>query len=509
MSLKFKSPCFGIPQSILQETGTLDFLHKISPDFPIINGLSLTPLSIPEQKAHWQKIKSLLSQTSTKDLAQAWLLIQSIPLPEVAISGLESSQAGLTELTLLAKFFSSCQKLREVPSLKLDLTLLTELQNSIKPFLNDTASGYAKKVETEEYIKKLCQLEDEKNTLIQNWENEIRQKTGLKLTWPLPREFPSTISPPLDSNTADSLNLIQAPAISSGYVLYFSQPEALKEIENRHGALMLKIQNQTIELEKNALKTLFPLIPKIRHFYRSIQEMAWKIHLAYLSRELKLCIPEISQNLLIKQGRLTRLYDKDSAYQPLSFCGQNSVSLIFGSNMSGKTTVLKTILHLCLLALHGIPVPCQEFHLPPIISVKLHLKDSGNVELNQSSFASEMQFFANSDLDSLVLADELFQSTEPVCGSNIATLVIEDFRDRKLNLVTTTHYSEPIGISGINHFYMDSHFNALPLCEENLSCLLENHRQITLKLALDILPKNSSLSQKLQGLLQKSQNSKN
>ncbi len=502
MKLNLQSPCFGISESVLQETGTMDFLLRMSPEFPILSCLTLPHLSPEQQKIHWQETNQIIKNNSSTELNLAWNLLKSIPMPESAILGLESSQIGLSELTLLAQFVSGCLKLGEIKSLQFPLAPAREIQKALQPYLNESNSRLVESPEIRETMYKLNLLQDKKNAFIQNWEQLIQDTTSIIMSWPLPREFPDAKTFPLDSDTAKSLSLIQTPRNNaSGYMLYFSTPENLQKLEQQQKDLTSEIQSLTETQMNQAMITLSPLTAKIRQFFHSVQTTAWKIHLAFKTKELKLCIPEVSNHLHIEEGRLTRLSEHSLNYQPLNFLAEHSVSLIFGSNMSGKTTVLKTILHLCLLALHGLPTPCKKFILPRISSVRLHLKDSGSVEKGLSSFASEMQFFAKPDADCLLLADEIFQSTEPVSGSKIASLLLQDYRDHSYRLIATTHYSEPIGIPKINHFSMSQDFEAQPLCDQNVSQLLLAQRQDTLKLAISLLPKDSSLVQKLNALL--------
>lgn len=119
--------------------------------------------------------------------------------------------------------------------------------------------------------------------------------------------------------------------------------------------------------------------------------------------------------------------------------------IISGPNAGGKTVALKTVGLCCLLARHGLHVPCDaETGLPFVRTVLTDMGDDQSIERNLSTFSAHIthlcEFFAEADADTLILIDEIAAGTDPEQGAALAQAVLEGLATRGARVLVTTHY---------------------------------------------------------------------
>lgn len=130
------------------------------------------------------------------------------------------------------------------------------------------------------------------------------------------------------------------------------------------------------------------------------------------------------------------------------------VCLITGPNMSGKSTILRQIALITVLAGIGCFVPAASATLPipdALLSLLTHDDDPTQ---NLSTFATEMRTsaFIHSVASprSLVLLDEMGRGTSPDEGCAVATAIVEDLLNEKgCTVFFATHFGELVeGLEG-------------------------------------------------------------
>ena len=120
--------------------------------------------------------------------------------------------------------------------------------------------------------------------------------------------------------------------------------------------------------------------------------------------------------------------------------------LLRGVNMSGKSTLLQTLVYIVILAQCGAFVPCSDASLFPFSSIYASLGNEESLDGHASAFAGEMremnQIVTQANEGSLVVIDEPCVSTSVRDGIGIAFACLEKLIVRKAFVICATHYSE-------------------------------------------------------------------
>lgn len=165
----------------------------------------------------------------------------------------------------------------------------------------------------------------------------------------------------------------------------------------------------------------------------------------------KCCQPEISEKIIVKSGRYPPVKEfcekNDYQYYPVDIEINRGITVLYGPNMGGKTTVLRTIGCFVILFHMGFPIPADTFSCPVLGFVRYVSRGDG---VGLSSFASEIVSF-NSILSlpgkKFVLIDEFGSTTNPVEGEALAVAAVKCLNDSDDYFLFTSHYPEVVKIA--------------------------------------------------------------
>lgn len=123
------------------------------------------------------------------------------------------------------------------------------------------------------------------------------------------------------------------------------------------------------------------------------------------------------------------------------------VIVVTGPNTGGKTVTLKTVGLMCLLAMSGMFVPCQEESVVSFFNdIFCDIGDEQSIEQNLSTFSGHITNLRDilnvCSTQDLVLIDEVGAGTEPNEGTALALAVTEFLRKSGAKCVITTHYGK-------------------------------------------------------------------
>ncbi len=185
---------------------------------------------------------------------------------------------------------------------------------------------------------------------------------------------------------------------------------------------------------------------------------------AKISYDRNYCRPELNHGLEIQvtNGRhpvIEQLLSVDEAFIPndlLIDANNDQILLITGPNMAGKSTYLRQIGLLVLLAQIGCYIPADNATIGMVDRIFTRVGASDNLAGGESTFLVEMNETANilnnATQRSLILLDEIGRGTSTYDGLAIAWALIEYLHGKHEQAARTlfaTHYHELTKLAGI------------------------------------------------------------
>ena len=232
--------------------------------------------------------------------------------------------------------------------------------------------------------------------------------------------------------------------------------QELKELENTILGAAEKIVNIEAYVFEQVRSTIADEIERLKHTANiiavsdvlcSLAETAFKNHFA---------MPEISDSgvIEIKDGRhpVVEKMSKNSMFVPndtLLDCNDNRMMIITGPNMTGKSTYMRQVAVITLMAQIGSFVPAKSARIGVVDRIFTRVGASDDIASGQSTFMLEMNevssILKNATKNSLIILDEIGRGTSTFDGLSIAWSVAEYIRNkRKIGAKTlfATHYHE-------------------------------------------------------------------
>lgn len=163
-------------------------------------------------------------------------------------------------------------------------------------------------------------------------------------------------------------------------------------------------------------------------------------------------------NIKIKEGRhpVVESFIGSSNFIPndIEIDDESKILLITGPNMAGKSTVLRQVALICILAQMGSYVPAKEAVLGVCDRIFTRVGASDKLALGQSTFMVEMletaRILKQATKRSLVILDEIGRGTSTFDGLSIAWAVVESLANKYGGIRTlfATHYHELTDLEG-------------------------------------------------------------
>ncbi|MBI3356534.1 MAG: DNA mismatch repair protein MutS [Nitrospirae bacterium] len=230
----------------------------------------------------------------------------------------------------------------------------------------------------------------------------------------------------------------------------------LKTLEERVTGAEVKL----LALEQDIFTQLRGLLAKEAHRLNAmantlslIDVLAALAETAALNQYARPTVDE-SGTIIIRDGRhpvIERLCN-DTSFVPndtVLDLETNRLLILTGPNMAGKSTYLRQVALIVLMAQIGSFVPASEAHIGLVDRIFTRVGASDNLASGQSTFMVEMVETANilnsATQRSLILLDEIGRGTSTYDGLSIAWAVAEHIHDRTLlgaRTLFATHYHE-------------------------------------------------------------------
>ena len=231
--------------------------------------------------------------------------------------------------------------------------------------------------------------------------------------------------------------------------------QELKEMENTIFGADEKLVSLEFELFSGLREVISSNSDRIRKTAALIAELDVYRSFAEVASKNNYTCPEVdlSSELIIKDGRhpVVERFVTDSYFVPNDTTldtQNNKVMIITGPNMAGKSTYMRQVAIITVMAQIGSYVPAREAKIGIVDKVFTRVGASDDLASGQSTFMLEMNEVAailkNATRRSLIIYDEVGRGTSTFDGMSIARAVVEYTYSKKIGAKTlfATHYHE-------------------------------------------------------------------
>ena len=231
----------------------------------------------------------------------------------------------------------------------------------------------------------------------------------------------------------------------------FISPE-LKEKE----AIILNAEDRIVELEYNLFNEIKDILKKDIFTLKKNSEVLASIDaivsLAIASDEYNLVRPTLTKDNTINiiKGRhpvIEYVTNNNYVANDCIMDENTNTLLITGPNMSGKSTYMRQLAIIIIMAQMGSFVPAESASLPIIDKIFTRIGASDDLVSGESTFMVEMKeaqhALVNATKNSLILFDELGRGTATYDGMSLAQAILEYISvNIKCKTLFSTHYHE-------------------------------------------------------------------
>jgi len=453
-----------------------------------IKGLEIEPLIKSIDKTHTASGKRLLKEWifhPLKDIEQinerlsaVGILIENKSIQDALISTLKK----MNDIEkILSRLSSGYLNPRDLLALKNSIGLIPEIEKILQPistlnryfvvsdisdlrnFLENTINsdmplshpegeiikdGFDKELDLYRGIKKTS------SKWLKNYQAEEIKKTGISS---LKIGYTQVFGYYIEISKAN-LHLVPDTYIRKQTLVNaerFVTPQ-LKEFEEK----ILSAQQHVYEIESRLLKQVIAKIlefsSRIHQFAKTMAAMDVLNSFGILAASQNYIRPEITDGdeIIIKDGRhvLVELY-LEGDFIPndtMLDCSSNRLLIITGPNMAGKSTYIRQVAILIILAQSGCYIPASSATIGLVDKIFARIGAHDEISKGQSTFMVEMSetawILSNLSEKSLVILDEIGRGTSTYDGLALAQSVAEYLYNQKARTLFATHFHELIAL---------------------------------------------------------------
>ncbi|KAH1909903.1 hypothetical protein KXW29_005359 [Aspergillus fumigatus] len=209
---------------------------------------------------------------------------------------------------------------------------------------------------------------------------------------------------------------------------------------------VINMSDQTIQSLINDVCSEISVLFKVSEAIAMLDMLAAFAELATCNEYIR---PELTDVLAIKSGRhpiREKIHTKKFIPNDAYATQQSRFQIITGSNMSGKSTYIRSLALMTIMAQIGCFVPAEYASFPVMHQLFARVSTSDDLEANVSTFAAEMREMAfilrNIEPRSIVIVDELGRGTSTTDGLAIAIAIAEALIESHALVWFVTHFRD-------------------------------------------------------------------
>ena len=232
--------------------------------------------------------------------------------------------------------------------------------------------------------------------------------------------------------------------------------QELKDLENEILTADGRLNTLEFELFTAIREVISSEVSRIQRTAAAVAEADALASFAAVAVRNRYCCPDVDESGVIEihDGRhpVVEQVLKDSLFVPNdTYMGEaeNRVSIITGPNMAGKSTYMRQVALITLMAQIGSFVPARAARIGVVDRIFTRIGASDDLSAGQSTFMVEMSEVSDilraATAKSLLILDEIGRGTSTFDGMSIARAVLEYCADKKklgAKTLFATHYHE-------------------------------------------------------------------
>ena len=232
--------------------------------------------------------------------------------------------------------------------------------------------------------------------------------------------------------------------------------EEIKELEERVLHAQQDAINRAAELYEQVRVSVAAELPRIQQTAAAVAGLDMLCSFATVALNNNYCCPtvDLSDGIEISEGRhpVVELLLDGVPFVPNDTRldnRENQIAVLTGPNMAGKSTYMRQVALIVLMAQIGSFVPAASAKIGIVDGIYTRVGASDDLTTGQSTFMVEMSEVAailrEATEKSLLILDEIGRGTSTYDGMSIARAVIEYIADRKklgTKTLFATHYHE-------------------------------------------------------------------
>ena len=359
--------------------------------------------------------------------------------------------SNIKESIMLEEIYQNIDELKDIHDL-IEKAIVDDPPMTIK-------DGGIIKIGYDEEIDKLKTATTEGKNWIIKLEAEEREKTGiknLKIGYNKVFGYFIEVTKSYLSQVPDRYVRKQTLTNAERYIT-----EELKNLENQ----ILGAEERVVTLEYNAFceirSSIEKQIQRIQKTATLVSTLDVLVSFATVAEDMNYVKPEVDNGgvIDIKEGRhpvIEKMISNSNFVPNDTYLDEegNRLAIITGPNMAGKSTYMRQVALITLMAQVGCFVPATEAEIGVVDKIFTRVGASDDLSMGQSTFMVEMMEVATilkeATENSLVILDEIGRGTSTYDGLSIAWAVAEYIADKEkcgAKTLFATHYHELIELA--------------------------------------------------------------
>ena len=232
--------------------------------------------------------------------------------------------------------------------------------------------------------------------------------------------------------------------------------EELKNLENQILGAEEKVVSLEYDLFTKIRKEIAKNIIRLQKTATMVSTLDVLASFAQVAEDMNYCMPQVDNSGIIdiKEGRhpvIEKMLGAGEFVENDTYLDkdENRLSIITGPNMAGKSTYMRQVALITLMAQVGSFVPAEEAKIGVVDKIFTRVGASDDLSMGQSTFMVEMMEVATilkeATPNSLVILDEIGRGTSTYDGLSIAWAVAEYIANKEkcgAKTLFATHYHE-------------------------------------------------------------------